>query len=163
MAGGIGQEELLGGGCVAADMEKDAADAIWGMDHGLVDRAGLGGMLVSHLEGIVGEFVVGVARPLRMAGNRSDLLIADIDPCPELGEVNVDPIGVLRYRIEKAAVPDDIGINRVFEAIRIAGAVKSLVFMPREIDPEVSPASWRVGAVAGGEAGKGQQEGEKGG
>ena len=37
MAGGIRQEELLSSGCIAADVEKDAADAVRGVDHGLVD------------------------------------------------------------------------------------------------------------------------------
>lgn len=148
MAGRVGQEELLSGGCVAADVEKDATDAVWGLDHGLVDGAGLDRMLVGHLEGVVAELVESVG---------ADILIADIDPCAEAGKVDIDPIWVLRCFIEKAAILEDICIDGVLEAIGIAGAVESLVFVRGKIDPEITAPLRRVGAVTGYKTGKYQQ------
>jgi hypothetical protein len=141
MAGRVRQEKLLGSGCVTADMKKDAADAVRGMDHGLVDGAGLGGMFVGHLEGIVSQFVVTIG---------PNLLIAYVNPGSKTGKIHVDPIRVLRRRVEKAGILNHICIDRVLEAIRIARAVECLIFVPGEIDPEISAASGRVGTVAGG-------------
>jgi hypothetical protein len=105
-------------------------------------------VLVCHLERIVGKLIETV---------RTDLFIADVDPCSETGKVNVDPIWVLRYGVEEAAVLDYVCIDRIFEAIGIAGAVESLVFVTGKIDPEISPAFWGIGAVTGKDAGEGQQ------
>jgi len=148
MAGSIRQEELLCGSCVATDMEKDPSDTIWGMDHGLVDGAGLVGMLIGHLEGIVGQLVEGVG---------TDLLIADIYFCVKAWKVNIDPVRIFRDGVEEAAIADNIRIDWEFEAKGVAGTVESLVFVPGEIDPEIAPAFWRIGAVTGLEEGKGQQ------
>lgn len=156
MVGSISQEELLGGSGVTADMEKDAADAICGMDHGLIDGAGLIGMLVSQLEGIVGKLVERIAWILRVVGRRSDTFIADIDPCAEAGKVDIDPIWILRYGVKEAAVFEHVGIDGIFEAKGITGPIEGLVLMGGEIDAEISPSFWRVRAVAGLEAGKGQ-------
>src|SRR5580692_622829 len=112
MVGSIRQEELLCGSCVATDMEKDPSDTIWGMDHGLVDGAGLIGMLVGHLEGIVGQLVEGVG---------TDLFVADIYFCVKARKVNIDPIGIFRHRVEEATIADDVGIDREFEAKGVAG------------------------------------------
>ena len=148
MVDSVAQVELLSGGCVAADMEKDAADAIWGMDHGLVDGAGLDGMLVGHLEGIIGQLVKTIG---------PDLFIADIYFCVKAGKVNIDPVGVFRDGVEEAAIADNIRIDWVFEAKRIARAVESLVFVLREIDSEITASLRRVGAVTGYKTGKYQQ------
>ena len=158
MAGSVRKEELLGGGCVATDMEKDASNSIWGMDHGLIDGTGLVGMLVGHLERIVGQLVKGVACLLRVVRWGTDVFIADIDFGIEAGEFDIDPVGILGNGVEVAAVADDVGIDGVFKAIGIAGTVESLVFVLREIDPEIPATFWRVGAVTGLEAGGGQQK-----
>lgn len=149
MAGGIGQEKLLSGGCIAADMEKDATDPVGSMNQGLVDRAGFNRMLVGHLKCIVDQFVEFVAGLMRVAGRRADPLVADINPCVEAGKVYIDPVGVLGNGIEEAAVFDHIGIHGVFEAIWVAGAVERLILMRREIDPEIPSSFWRIGAITG--------------
>src|SRR5579863_498207 len=97
-------------------------------------------MFVGHLEGIVGQFVVTIG---------PNLLIAYVNPGCKTGEIHIDPIRVLRHRVEKAAILDHIGIDRVLEAIRIAGAVEWLIFVSWKIDPEISPALWRVWTVTG--------------
>jgi len=149
MAGSVRQKELLGGGRVAADVEKDAPHSIWGMDHGLIDGTGLVGMFVGHFECIVGQFVKGI---------ESNLLIADVDPCRKAGKVHVDPIWVFRYGVEKAAVLEHVCVDGVLEAIGIARAVESLVLVAGEIDPKIPAAFGGVGAVTGLEAGEGQQQ-----
>jgi len=148
MAGSIRQEELLGSGCVAANVEKDATDAIWGVDHGLVDRAGLDGVLVGHPECIVGQFIVRIG---------SNLLIAYINSGAKAGKVDIDPIGVLRHLIEKAAVLDNVCIDWVLEAIGVAGTIECLILVRGEIDPEIPPAFGGVRAIAGLEAQNNQQ------
>ena len=148
MVGSVSQKELLSSGCIAADVEKDATDAIGGLDHGLVDGAGLDGMLVGHLEGIIGQLVETIG---------PDLFIADIYFCVKAGKVNIDPVGVFRDGVEKAGIADNGCIDWVFEAKRIAGAVEGLVLVRREIDPEITASLRRVGAVAGYKTGKYQQ------
>ena len=143
MAGSIRQEELLSSGSVAANVEKDATDTIWGVDHGLVDRAGLDGVLVGHLECIVGQFIVRIG---------PNLLIAYINSGAKAGKVHIDPIGVLRHRIEKAAVLDDVCIDGVLKAIGIARAIERLILVRGEIDPEIPPAFGGVRVIAGLEA-----------
>jgi len=143
MAGSIRQEELLGRRRIAPDMEKDAADAIGCMDHRLIDGAGLGRMLERQFKRIIDKLVETIAP------RASNPLIADIDPCAEAGKVDIDPIGILRYAVEEAAVFEDIGIDRIVEAIGVAGAIEGLVLMPGEIDTKIAARFWRVGAVAG--------------
>ena len=115
MAGGIRQEELLGGSGIAADVKKDTADAIGVVDDGLVDRAGFNGVLKGHFEGVVDELVKFVW---------PYLLIADIDAGVEAGEIHIDPIRIFGDRIEKAAVLDDLRVNGIFEAERIVRLVE---------------------------------------
>ena len=133
------------------------------MDHGLVDRACLDGMFVGHLEGIVGKLVKGIARLLRVARWGPDLLIADIYFCVKTGEFDIDPIGIFGYGIEEAAIADNVGIDGVRKAERIARAVENLVFVRREIDPEISATFWRVGAITGYKTAKYQQNSERSG
>jgi hypothetical protein len=114
-------------------------------------------MLVGHLEGIVAELVERVAQPLGIARWGADILIADINPCPEAWKVDVDPIWVLWYCVEKAAILEDICIDGVLEAIGIARAIESPVFVRREIDPEITASLRCVGAVTGYKTGKYQQ------
>src|ERR1700743_1692258 len=116
MPGRVRQKKLLGRGSVTADMKKNATDTVGSMDNRLIDGTGLVSMFVGHLESVVGKFVKTVACPLRMTGRRSYLLVTDIDPCPETGEVDIDPIGILRHGIEKAAVLDYVGIHRILKA-----------------------------------------------
>jgi hypothetical protein len=97
-------------------------------------------VLEGHFKGIIPQFFKFV-RPYR--------LVADINTPVEAGKIDVDPIGILGYRIEKAAVPDDIGIHGIFKGIRETRLVKDLVFMPGEIDLEITPPFGRVDAVAG--------------
>jgi hypothetical protein len=118
-------------------------------------------MLVGHLERIVGQFVKGVARLLRVARWGTDVFIADIDFGIEAGEFDIDPVGILRNCVEVAAVADDVGIDGVFKAIGIAGAVENLVFVWGEIDPEIPATFWRVGAVTGYKTAKYQQNSER--
>ena len=140
MLRGIGEEELIGRGSIAADIEKDAADPVGGLDDGLIDGARLNRVFEGHLEGIVAQFFELV---------RSYSLIADIDTAVETGEIDIDPVRILGYGIEEAAVPDDIGIHGIFEGVRETRLVKGLVFMFGKIDPEVPPSFGCVNAVAG--------------
>ena len=105
-------------------------------------------MLVSHFECIVGQFVVTIG---------PHLLITDVNPGSKTGKIHVDPIRILGYRVEKAAILDDVCIDGVLETIGIAGAVKCLVFVLGEIDPEIAPAFWRIRTITGLEAKKNQQ------
>lgn len=160
MAGGIRQVELLSGSGVTADVKKDPADAIRGVDHGLVDGTGFDGMLVGHLKGVVGEFVKAVwpsaGGPLV---RRSYLFITDIDAGVEAGEVDIDPVWIFGDRIEKAAVLDDIGVYRIVEAEGIIRPVKCLIYMRRKINPEIASPFWGVVAIAGNQTGEYQQQG----
>jgi hypothetical protein len=81
-----------------------------------------------------------------------DLFKADIYPCAKPGEVDIDPIGIFRYRIKKATVPGNGRIDRVFKAIGVAGPVKRLILMRREVDPEVALAFGSIGAITGEQA-----------
>ena len=151
MAGGIGEIELLSGGGVTADGEKDAAYAIGCLDDSRLYRAGLIDMFVGHFEGIVAELVKSVD---------PDILIADIDRCAETGEVDIDPVGIFGNGVEEAAVAGDAGVDGIVESIGIAGLVEGLVFVWGEIDLEIAFPFGGVVTVAGQEAaaGKGQEE-----
>lgn len=140
MAGRIGEEKLLGGGGIASHVEKYTADSVGCLNERRIDGTGFIGMLKGHFEGIVPKFVEAVG---------TDLLIADIDLCSKAGEIDIDPVGIFRNRVKKAAVPDDGGIDRIIKAIGIAGLVKGLILMGREVDPEIAFSLWRIGAVAG--------------
>jgi hypothetical protein len=140
MFGGIGEEELVGRSCVPADIEIDAADAVGRPDHRLIDRAGLIGVFEGHFEGILAKLVEAV---------RAYILVADIDTRIEAGKIDIDPIGILRHRIEKAAVLDDPGIHGVFERIRETRLIKGLIFMPGEIYFEITPPFGSINAIAG--------------
>jgi len=156
VVGRIGQIELLGGSSITADMEKDAADAVWGMDDGLIDGACLDGVFIGHFKRIVGQLVEGIAwLVVRLGANG---LIADVYPCAKAREVDIDPVRIFRHRIKKAAIAGHGCVNRVVEAIGVARLVEGLILMRREVDPEVAPAFWRIGAVAGQQKGKEDQE-----
>jgi hypothetical protein len=94
-----------------------------------------------------GHFERIVAQPFELV--RPYSLVADIYTPVEPGEVDVDPIGILGHRIEKAAVPYDVGIHGIFERIRKTRLVKGLIFMPGEIYLEIAPPFGGVDAVAG--------------
>jgi hypothetical protein len=156
MADGIGDEELVGCGCVAAHIEKDAADPIGCFYDGLVDGAGLIGMLESHFKGIIPEFVKTVARLLRvctLACRWPDLFVADIDPGAEAGKIDIDPIWVFGFCLEKARIAYHLGIYGIFEGIRIARLVKSLVLMGREIYFEIPFSFGGIDTIAGEDQG----------
>jgi hypothetical protein len=148
VAGGVGEEELIGGSGVPADVEVDAADAVGGLDDGLVDGAGFGGMFESHFEGVIAEPVETVAGSAA-AGLWSYCLVADIDTGGEAREVHVYPIGVLGEGIEVAAVLYDIGVYRIFEGIREAGLVECLVLMWGEVYFEIASSFGSIHAIAG--------------
>lgn len=139
---GVGEEELVGRGSVTADIEIDTADAVGGLDDRLIDRAGLKRVFESHFEGILPQLFEFV-RPYG--------LVADIDTRVETGEIDIDPIGILGHRIEKTAVPDDLRIYRIFECIWKTRLVKGLIFMPGEVDLEITPPFRGVDAITGNE------------
>ncbi len=140
VAGTVGQKKLPGGGCVAANVKKNAAYAVGCMDERLVDGTGFDGVLVNHLECIVAELVEIIG---------ADLFIADVYPGRQAGEVDIDPIRVLGDGIEEAAVLENIGVDGIVKAEWVALPVEGLVFMGRKVDPEVSPSFWRIRTVAG--------------
>ena len=160
VVGGVGEEELIGGSGVSADVEVDAADAVGGLDDGLVNGAGFGGMFERHFEGIVAEPVKSVAGSAA-AGLGSYCLVADIDTGGEAGEVHVYPIRVLGKGIEVAAIFYDIGVDRIFEGIREAGLVECLVLMWGEVYFEIASSFGSIHAIAGKQEGQ-QQKGESG-
>ena len=150
MPGRIRHIELLGRGRIPADVEEDAADAISGPDRGIVDGSGLIGMLEGHFIGILLQFV-------EIIGPRADLLVADIDPGVEAGEIDVDPIGVLRRLLEEAGIAQDAGVYGIFEGIGKARLIEGLVLVGREIYFVIAPRPGRIGVVA---AGQEQEEGK---
>jgi hypothetical protein len=147
----VGDEELVGCGCVAAHIEKDAADPIRCFYQGLVNGAGLIRMFESHFKGIVPEFVKAVARLLRVLG--ADLFVTDIDPGAEAGKIDIDPIWVFRFCFEKARIAYYFCINGIFEGIRIAGLIKDLVLMRRKIYFEITFLFGCIDTVAGKDQG----------
>ena len=160
VAGGVGEEELISGSGVPADVEIDAADTVGGLDDGLVDGTGFGGMFESHFEGIIAKPVETVAGSAT-AGLGTYCLIADIDTGGEAGEVHVYPIGILWQGIEIAAVPYNIGVDGIFEGIREAALIEGLVLMWWEVYFEIAASFGRVYAIARKQKGQ-QQKGESG-
>ena len=154
MAGGVGQEELIGGGGVTAYVEEDAADAVGCLDDGLIDGAGFGGMFEGHFESVVAELV-------KLVGAYS--LIADIDTGVKAGEIDIDPIGIFGYGIEKTAVAYDPGVDGIFECIGEPGLVEGLVLVGGEIYLKITASFWGVDAITGKEEGEGQEQGRKAG
>src|SRR6185437_1213975 len=120
MTRSIGKEELIGSRSVAPDMEKDAADAVGGLNDGLIDGTGLDAVLEGHFKGVVPQLVEFVW---------PYLFVTDVNACVESRKVDIDPIGILRQSIEKAGVFNDAGINRVFKGIGIPRFIEDLVLM----------------------------------
>jgi len=140
MTGGVGKKELICGGGVSAYMEKDTSNAIRRPDDGLIDGAGLDAVFEGHFERVIPQLVKLV---------RTYLFVTDINARIEPGEIDIDPIGILRHGIEKAAVPDDGRIDRIFEGIGIPRFIKGLVLMRRKIDLEITSSLRRIVAIAG--------------
>ena len=96
VAGGVGDEELFGGGGVASDFKEDAADPVGGVHGGVVDAAGFDGVFEGHFVGVVAQFFE--------VGPGVDLFVAYIDAGVECREVYVDPVRVFGYGIEVGAI-----------------------------------------------------------
>jgi hypothetical protein len=153
MLRGIGEEELVGGSGIAANVEVDAANAVGGLDHRLIDGACLIGMFEGHFESVFPQLIEFVW---------SYGFVADINTCSEPGEIDVDPIGILGHCIEKAAVPDDIRIHRIFERIWKSRLIKGLILMAGEIYFEIAPSFGSINAVTGNKKKEYQRKTKKG-
>jgi hypothetical protein len=97
-------------------------------------------MLEGHLKGVLTQLFELVC---------PYVLVADINTRGESGKIDIDPIGILGHRIEKTAVPYDLRIHRIFEGIRKPLLVKGLIFMPGEVDFEITPPFGGIHAIAG--------------
>ena len=153
MPGRIRDKELFGGSRIPAYVEENTADAIGRPHRGVFDGSRFVGMLECHFVRIFLQLVEAV-------GIGAYLLVADIDPGVEAGEVDIDPVGVLGSFLEKARIAEDPGINGVFKRIREAGLVKGPVLMLGEIDLEIAPGPGGIPIVTGncGQQAEGQEE-----
>lgn len=149
MAGRVGDEELCSCCRIAAYFKENAADAVWGSDDGILDGAGFVGMFEGHLIGVVLKFIKGVW---------SYLFVADVDTGAKPGKVDIDPVGIFGNGVEIAAIPDNAGINRVFEGIGKLRAVEGLVLMRGEIDLKIASSFWGIDPIAGKESKKSQEQ-----
>ena len=145
----VGDEELFAGGGVTAHFKEDAADAIWCIYHRIIDGTGLIGVFEGHFIGVIPELIEGVL---------PYLFIADVDAGAKTGEINIYPIWVFGYGIEITAVPDDIGVNGIFECVREVGAVEGLVLVGREVYFKIPSSFGRIDVIAGRQGKKGREK-----
>ena len=82
-------------------------------------------MFVGHVIGVVHQFIQ-IALP--------NLFITDIDLSFKPRKVDIDPIRVLRLLIKKQGILNDLAVYRVFKGVRIAGLIKGLIGLLREVD-----------------------------
>ncbi len=129
----VGDEELCGCRRITAYFKEDAAYAVGRPYDGIFDGAGLIGMFEGHLIGVVLQLVEAVL---------AYLFVADVDAGAKPGEVDIDPVWIFGDGVEIAAVPDDVGINGIFEGIGKFGAVKGLVLMRRKVDFKITSPFW---------------------
>ena len=143
----VGDEELCGCRRIAAYFKEDAADAVWRLYDGILDGAGLDGMFEGHFIGVVLQLVKGV--PLLRVWGKLTLVrllsyrfVADVDAGAKTRKVDIYPIWVFGDSVEIAAVPDNVGINGIFEGIGKVRAVEALVLMRREVDLKITSPFW---------------------
>jgi hypothetical protein len=149
MVGCVRDKELFGRSCIAADVKEDPSYPVAGYKGGVFDGAGLITVLESELEGVVAQLVKFVG---------AYHFVTDIDACAEAGEVDIYPPRVLGHGIEISAVLQDIGIDRILEAVGEAGLVKGLILMGREINFKIAPPLGGVNRVTGEEKGEDEDQ-----
>lgn len=151
----ICQVELLGGSCIPANFEENAADPARGSYNRIIDGAGLIGVFEGHFISVLPQFVKGVRR-LRTALTdgplvrwRTNLFIADIDTGIKPGEIDIDPPGIFRPGFKKAGILYNRCIYRIFESIRIAFLIKELVLVGGKVYFKVASSLGSIDTIAG--------------
>ena len=106
-------------------------------------------MFEGHFIGVISKLVEGVW---------AYLFIADVDAGAKTGEIDIYPIWIFGYGIEITAVPDDIGVNGIFECIGEVGAIEGLVLVRREVYFKIPSPFGRIGVIAGIQGKKGREK-----
>jgi len=115
MANRVCDKELPCRSGISSYLKENAANAVWRTHQRVPDRGSLGGMFIGQFKRVVDQLIILIP---------GEVFIADIYPAIKPGEIDIDPIGVFGFIIKKCSVLDNLGINRVFERIRVTRFIK---------------------------------------
>src|SRR5689334_16339408 len=97
-------------------------------------------LFIGHRESIIYEGV-------KLIG--SNFFVGQVNSCTKGGEINVDPIWILRVLIKKQGIFDNGTIHGIIESVGIARLVKGPICFLRQRYLEITPWPWSVFAIAG--------------